>query len=115
MDGLCKRVGLLLPSGLSAKNSGFAIDVYPAKMTKDYCLAFIRRAVRRNLQFLRIADQGHELGNDYELLDSTGGLTVGTISAATRGCFPVLSRRGKRFLGPSGVTYALADLFQTIG
>ena len=38
---------------------------------------------------LRIGDQGQEGGNDYELLDSSSGFSVGGVSQSITGCFPV--------------------------
>ncbi len=115
MDAFCERLGFILPQGLMVRNSGFALDVYPASKTKNRCEKAVTRLVGSKLRFLRIADQGHELGNDYELLNSNGGFSVGTLSANPYACFPVLNPSGRRMLGPRGVEYLLTSIFKQIG
>jgi hydroxymethylpyrimidine pyrophosphatase-like HAD family hydrolase len=114
MDSLCKLTTSLLPSGLVARNSGFSVDVYPKSATKDHCLGLVNNLCGGSLRFLRIGDQGHEYGNDYEMLSSKGGFSVGTLSSNPKACFPVLNETGSRILGPSGVAYLLSEVFVNV-
>ncbi len=93
------------------RNSGFAIDIYNAHRSKDRCLTLVTKLIGRSLRFLRIGDQGHELGNDYELLRSKGGFSVGTVSSDPRSCFPVLDSTGLRIPGPQGTLHLLTRIF----
>jgi hypothetical protein len=64
------------------------------------------------LNFIKIGDQGHELGNDFELLHKRGGFSVGTVSTDRRSCFPVVDERGNRLLGMKGCIHLLNRTFQ---
>jgi hydroxymethylpyrimidine pyrophosphatase-like HAD family hydrolase/pyrimidine operon attenuation protein/uracil phosphoribosyltransferase len=44
-------------------------------------------------RILRIGDQGHVSGNDYDLLNSNSGFSVRRFSAETQSCFPVVQLR----------------------
>lgn len=112
MDALCERMKVILPPPFVARNSGFALDIYPIARTKDHSLKAISEFAGTKMRFLRIGDQGHEFGNDYELLHSKGGFSVGTISADPYFCFPVLDFKGKRLQGPTGAKVLLSDIFR---
>ena len=59
---------------------------------------------------LRVGDAGAEGGNDYELLDSGSGFTVGTLSSSAEGCFPVLNETADAQLSGEAATRALLKL-----
>ena len=65
------------------------IDVSPT--TKGLALDAVakRRGVASD-RILRIGDQGQEDGNDFYLLDSPAGWSVGGLSRSPGGCWPVL-------------------------
>ncbi len=111
MDDLSSHLGRLIGPRFIVRNSGFAIDVYPAHRSKDRCLKLVTKLIGRDLRFLRVGDQGHELGNDYELLNSKGGFSVGTVSSNPRSCFPVLDAIGLRIFGPQGTLHLLTRIF----
>lgn len=56
---------------------------------------------------LRVGDAGAKGGNDYELLDSGSGFTVGTCSPSVAGCFPVLNESADAQLTGEAATRAL--------
>jgi len=114
MDSLCDLTTNQLPSELVARNSGYSVDVYPRTATKDRCLRIVNKLCGNSLRFLRIGDQGHEYGNDYELLSSTGGFSVGTLSSDPYTCYPVLDEQGSRILGPRGTAYLLTRTFEIV-
>lgn len=47
------------------------------------------------LEILRIGDQGHREGNDYDLLNSRCGFSVNLISKDKKKCFPIIKPNGK--------------------
>lgn len=112
MDSLCELTASQLPSELTARNSGYSVDIYPKSATKNHCLDRVNELFEGSLRFLRIGDQGHECGNDYEMLSSLGGFSVGTLSSDPRACFPVLDKDGSRIMGPRGVAYLLSEVFE---
>ena len=59
---------------------------------------------------VRIGDQGREGGNDFELLDSPAGFSVGDFSKRPDGCFPVFSEDFSRLEKAAAATRRLADL-----
>jgi hypothetical protein len=111
LDSLTTAIQQLLPTGLVARNSGFAVDVFPVSQLKNACLNTVNVLARRKIHFLRVGDQGHELGNDYELLNVIGGFSVGTLSHSPKGCFPVIDRDGRRKMGVHGTLYLLGNTF----
>lgn len=113
-DMLCRRLRTVLQRKLVARSSGYAVDIYPISITKDTCLNDVNRILHGNLHFLRVGDQGHELGNDYELLNSVGGFSVGTISANPRACFPVVDSDGLSIVGTRGVVHLLTKTFRIV-
>jgi len=60
-------------------------------------------------RILRIGDQGAELGNDYELLASPSGFSVGTISRSIDSCFPVVDVAAGKQLKSTQGTEALLN------
>jgi hydroxymethylpyrimidine pyrophosphatase-like HAD family hydrolase len=111
MDELCKALLDRLPSNFVARNSGYSVDVYLRSATKEMPLQMVNSLLGRRLRYLRIGDQGHSLGNDYELLNAPGGFSVGTLSSRPGACFPVLERSGRRVMGPRGITYLFSGIF----
>lgn len=90
---------------VGVRNSGWAVDIGPKGVDKGVALKRIRRYIRPKLklsQILKLADQGHPSGNDFELLSKRHSFSVGSISSNPRSCYPVVSKRGKRVLGPRG-------------
>lgn len=66
-----------------------SLDLSPSN--KQFALRLI--AQRQGISpdaILRIGDQGAQGGNDFDLLDSPAGFSVGEFSPAPTGCFPVL-------------------------
>jgi hypothetical protein len=59
---------------------------------------------------LRIGDQGHEGGNDFELLDSPAGFSVGTLSESHGGCIPVLDESLNTILQAAPATRRLTSM-----
>jgi len=114
LDELCLRFSSILPNGFAVRSSGYAIDVYPRARMKDYCLRLINERLDMRLNFLRVGDQGHELGNDFELLNIRGGFSVGTVSTDRRSCFPVVDESGNRLLGVRGCVHLLNHTFQLL-
>ncbi len=108
MDDVCSHLQNVLPNSVVARNSGYSVDVYPRQLLKVGCLRVINNILGEDKNYLRIGDQGHEQGNDFDLLNARGGFSVGTISANPRTCFPVLDRNGKPQIGPSGVISLLS-------
>jgi hypothetical protein len=113
MDAICGMLDGFLPSNLIARNSGYSIDIFPKRASKDFCTQAVQNVLRRELRYLRIGDQGHEHGNDFELLDHLGGFSVGTISCRPTTCFPVLDRSGRRLVGVEGTRYLL-EVFEVM-
>ena len=111
LDTLTTVVRPMLPPGLVARSSGFAVDVFPTSQLKDTCLSYVSSLLRKNLRSLRVGDQGHELGNDYELLNVKGGFSVGTLSRNPFGCYPVVNCSGQSKSGVNGTEYLLGTTF----
>jgi hypothetical protein len=114
LDALTRVIQRYLPNGLVARSSAFAVDVFPDAQLKNACLDSVNAYVKRKIHFLRVGDQGHELGNDYELLNVIGGFSVGTISRSPRGCFPVIDCDAKRMTGEDGTTHLLTKTFDVV-
>ncbi len=110
MDSLCVIMKRYLPSELVARNSGYSVDIYPKIATKDHCIHIVQRILGDKRRFLRVGDQGHEYGNDFEMLDHLGGFSVGTVSAKPITCFPVVDGSGRRRFGPDGALSLLQKL-----
>jgi hypothetical protein len=113
MDSICSFVETLLPPSVIARNSGYSVDIYPKSSTKDNSVRDVQRILGRTLRFLRVGDQGHEFGNDFELLDHLGGFSVGTISSNPQRCFPVLDKKGAVISGTDG-TFSLLSSFEVV-
>src|SRR5438552_337875 len=111
MDSICRMLEGFVPSNLIARNSGYSIDVFPRTTNKDYCTQTVQKVLGKDLRYLRIGDQGHEYGNDFELLNHVGGFSVGTISCKPTGCFPVVDKSGRTIVGVEGTRYLL-EAFQ---
>lgn len=58
-------------------------------------------------KILRIGDHGEEDGNDFHLLNSCSGFSVGSVSKSLDGCFPVLDCDGSQLVGPDATKYLL--------
>jgi HAD superfamily hydrolase (TIGR01484 family) len=58
---------------------------------------------------LRIGDQGQPGGNDFDLLDSPAGFSVGDFSDSRAGCFPVLDEDLEEAVGGAEATRLLRD------
>jgi hypothetical protein len=114
LDEICRMVSTVLPHGFAVRSSGYAIDVYPRAKMKDYCLRLINEHFGVRLNFIKVGDQGHKLGNDFELLSKTGGFSVGTLSTDRRSCFPVVDEWGNRLLGVKGCIHLLSHTFQLL-
>jgi len=114
LDELCRRVSTILPHAFAVRSSGYAVDVYPRAKMKDYCLRLINERFDMRLNFVRVGDQGHELGNDFELLSRRGSFSVGTVSTDKRTCFPVVDEGGNRLLGVKGCIHLLNHTFQLL-
>jgi hypothetical protein len=85
------------------------VDVSPT--TKALALDAVAR--RRGVapdRILRIGDQGQEDGNDYYLLDSPAGWSVGGLSASPTGCWPVLDQDLNQLVGAAATKRLLSDL-----
>lgn len=114
LDELCRWASTVLSPGLVVRSSGYAVDIYPRSRMKDYCLPLLNEHLEMRVNFIRIGDQGHELGNDFELLNRRGGFSVGTVSADRRSCFPVVDEAGNRLLGVKGSIHLLNRTFQPL-
>lgn len=112
LESICRKLNMILPNGFVARSSGYTVDVYPVSRMKERCLGLLCKVLRTPLDFVRIGDQGHDLGNDYELLSDAGGFSVGTVSASERNCFPVVNQQGDRLLSVKGLTYLLTQSFR---
>ncbi len=65
---------------------------------------------------LRIADQGEENGNDFNMLDCLQGFSVNTVSKNIDGCIPIFDEKGIQLKNVSATEYILKHLniFPTI-
>jgi len=83
---------------LNIRETGKGIDVYPINMGKHIALKHLMNYLNKNSKeirnVLRIADQGHEHGTDFEFLNTIGGFTTDKVSHCPYGCFPVVSSNG---------------------
>jgi|GEM_PF-3405294 len=75
---------------LSSGKYGPVYSLSLSRSNKRAALELIAKRLGISSDFiLRIGDQGQEGGNDYELLDSSSGFSVGEVSKSFSGCFPV--------------------------
>jgi hydroxymethylpyrimidine pyrophosphatase-like HAD family hydrolase len=114
LDELCRIVSTILPHRFAVRSSGYAIDIYPRGKMKDYCLRLINEHFGVRLNFIKVGDQGHKLGNDFELLSKRGGFSVGTLSTDETSCFPVVDEWGNRLLGVKGCIHLLSHTFRLL-
>jgi len=79
---------------------------------KDFALAwFYTEYDFLDVPIVRIGDHGEEAGNDYTLLDSPFGFSVGNLSESITKCFPVYNFEERRLLeGIEGTCYLLNKL-----
>ena len=62
---------------------------------KDWALTYFYTSFDfMDIPILRIGDQGGETGNDFFMLDSTFGFSVGTLGVSPDKCFPILNVEG---------------------
>ena len=62
-------------------------------------------------QILRIGDHGSEGGNDFDMLNSEAGFSVGEISRAPNKCFPVINEKtGARLFGSQAVMHLISSI-----
>jgi len=62
---------------------------------KDWALTYFYTSFDfMDIPILRIGDQGGETGNDYFMLDSVFGFSVGTLGPTSGKCFPILNVEG---------------------
>jgi len=103
-----KKIGIKIASSHWRGKQTFDIS----HTDKDYALAwFYTEYDFLDVPILRVGDQGEENGNDYTLLDSPFGFSVGNLSKSITKCFPVYNFEEKRLLkGIEGTCYLLNKL-----
>ena len=77
---------------------------------KDWALTYFYTSFDfMDIPILRIGDQGGETGNDYFMLDSVFGFSVGTLGPASDKCFPILNTEGsyEALLGVNATNFIL--------
>lgn len=64
-----------------------------------------------DVPILRVGDEGGQAGNDYSLLDSPYGFSVGVLSQSPFRCFPVFDiRQERRLFGTEATAHLLSHL-----
>ncbi len=98
------RADLHVSSGVYGSTGG--VEIGTAQKGKAVCHIAAELGIS-DQQILRIGDQGKEGGNDFELLDSAAGFSVGSFSGNKDTCLPVLDESLERALTGSEATKAL--------
>lgn len=103
-----KKIGIKMASSNWKGRQTFDIS----HTDKDYALSwFYTEYDFLDVPILRIGDQGQEEGNDYTLLDSPFGFSVGKLSKSPTKCFPVYNFEEKKLIkGIEGTCYLLDKL-----
>lgn len=82
--------------------------------TKGHAIDFVEKylGIPKN-KMLRIGDQGDYSGNDYDMLHSTSGFSVGSVSGYPTGCWPIVTDRSEdseSLTGVCGVMHLIGTL-----
>lgn len=96
---------------VNISSSGWTIDITPKDIDKKRALDIVIKFINRNLKgndFLKLGDQGHYGGNDFQLLKRRHSFSVNTISGDPNSCFPVVDPTGRRLVGPQATSFVLA-------
>lgn len=92
------------------KSSGWTVDITSKGTDKGHALDIVRDLIDEDLKdddFLKLGDQGHNGGNDFELLKRRHSFSVDTISADLSTCFPIVDSKGRRICGLEGTDLVL--------
>ncbi len=88
----------------------FTIDITPTTKGRAIDEICAELGIDRS-RCVRFADQGHEHGNDFDLLDHVAGFSVERVSSAVGRCHPIVDTGGQTLQGPQATKFLLDHLY----